>query len=100
MPGYGARKMPSPRQYVAILVAWIVLILIAGIGQQARRAATAVGWTLVVTGLVVGPFGKRLIGLFNNVAQNLPSSPGGTGQIATSEGTTVTTAVESIGSSV
>lgn len=73
MPGYGQRKLPSPRQYVAIIVAWVVLMLVAGIGQQARRAATSVGWLLVLTGFVVGPFGKRVVSLFSSISTNLPS---------------------------
>lgn len=75
MPGYGQRKMPAPRQYVAIVVTWGVLQLVSGIGEQASRAAAAVGWVLTLAGLVIGPFGKKLVGLFNTVATNFPSNP-------------------------
>jgi hypothetical protein len=68
MPGRGQRKMPSPRQYVAILVTWLVLQLIAGISAGAARATAAIGWLLVLVGMVVGPFGQRVISLFTSVA--------------------------------
>lgn len=73
MPGKGARKMPSPRQYVAIFVTWIVLQFVSGIGAGAERAAAAMGWLVVLAGMVVGPFGKRAIDFLNNIAQNFPS---------------------------
>lgn len=75
MPGMGERKMPSPRQYVAIAVTWIILMLIAGASQGARRATTAVGWVLVLTGMVAGPFGQRAVGFLNTVASNFSNSP-------------------------
>lgn len=73
MPGRGARKMPAPRQYVAILVTWLVLQVAAGIGAGAQRAATAVGWLLVLTGAVAGPFGKQVVSLLTTVSQNFGS---------------------------
>lgn len=73
MPGYGQRKMPAPRQYVAIVVTWGVLQLVAGIGAQAARAAAAIGWVLTLAGLVVGPFGKKFTSFLNTVATNFPS---------------------------
>lgn len=66
MPGSGPRKMPSPRAYVPIVIVWIGLQLLADTGKQ-RGAATA-GWIIVLTGTVLGPFGQRLIGLLNSVA--------------------------------
>jgi flagellar biosynthesis protein FliR len=78
MPGSGPRKMPAPRQYVAILLTWLVLQLIAGINASAQRATAALGWLLVLTGLVIGPFGKQVINLFTIVGQrwgNFPASP-------------------------
>ncbi len=74
MPGRGARKMPAPRSYVAIVVTWIVLFFAAGIGPQARRGATAVAWLLVLAGLVIGPFGQRVISLFNTISSNFPTA--------------------------
>lgn len=68
LPGSGARKMPAPRAYVAILVTWLILQLVADAGENARRAATALGWVLVLTGMVVGPFGQRFVSFLNAVA--------------------------------
>lgn len=73
MPGKGARKMPSPRQYVAIVVTWLVLMFVAGINEQTARATRAIGWALVLTGMVIGPFGKRLVSLFNGIAGTIGS---------------------------
>lgn len=78
MPGRGPRKMPAPRQYIAILITWLVLQLIAGISAGAARATAAIGWVLVLTGLVVGPFGKQVINLFTVISQRFaPNSSGG-----------------------
>lgn len=75
MPGRGARKMPSPRDYVAIVVTWMVLMLISGISQQVQRATAAMGWLLVVAGMVLGPFGQRMVSFFKTVAQNFAIAP-------------------------
>lgn len=78
MPGRGPRKMPAPRQYVAILVTWLVLQLIAGLGAGAARATAAIGWLLVLTGLILGPFGRQVINLFTVVSQQFsPNSSSG-----------------------
>ena len=78
MPGSGPRKMPAPRQYIAILITWLVLQLIAGISRGAERATAAVGWLLVLTGLVLGPFGRQTINLFTVVSQKFaPTSSSG-----------------------
>lgn len=80
MPGRGARKMPAPREYVAILVAWLVLQLISGINAGAARAAAMFGWILVLAGMVVGPFGQKATGFMQTIANNFgitpPTSPG------------------------
>jgi hypothetical protein len=69
MPGKGARKLPSPRAYIATLVIWSILFLVGDKGSgNAARAAGAMGWLTVLAGLVVGPFGSQLVSLFNGVA--------------------------------
>lgn len=76
MPGRGPRKMPAPRQYVAILVTWLVLELVAGINRNAQRATAAIGWLLVLSGLVIGPFGKQVVNLFNVISLRFGSGTG------------------------
>lgn len=72
MPGRGPRKMPSPRSYGAIIVAWGVLQLVADAGgERAGRAAKSVGWVIVLTGMVLGPFGKVVMNLFTSVANSV-----------------------------
>lgn len=74
VPGRGARKMPAPRQYVAIVATWVVLQLISKINDSTERAAAAFSWVIVLAGLVVGPFGQRLVSLFQAIAQNFPAA--------------------------
>lgn len=66
MPGKGQRKLPSPRAYLAVIIAWSVLQLAVDTGYD--RAASAVGWVIVLAGMVLGPFGKLMVNLFNNAA--------------------------------
>jgi len=73
MPGRGDRKMPSPRAYVAILVLFGTLHLIADAGAQ--RAASVMAWVTVLTGLVIGPFGTRLTNFYNAVANQFAIPP-------------------------
>jgi len=66
MPGKGDRKMPAPRSYVAIMVLFGTLHLIADAGAQ--RAASIMAWVTVLTGIIIGPFGTRLSNFYNSVA--------------------------------
>ena len=75
MPGRGPRKMPAPRQYVAIFVTWLVLQIVASVGAGAERAAAALGWLLVLVGMVAGPFGSTVTQFFHTVATHFPSVP-------------------------
>ncbi len=67
MPGTGPRKMPSPSVYVPVIIAWGVLQLVADAGGE--RPASKFGWLMVLAGTLLGPFGKRLIKLFNWVGK-------------------------------
>lgn len=66
MPGAGARKMPAPRQYVAIVVLWAILGLAADTGL--RRPASRFALLLVLVGMVLGPFGQRAVSFLNTTA--------------------------------
>lgn len=66
MPGSGHRKMPAPRAYVAIIITWEGLNILASTGRE--RAAEIMGWVMLLTGLVVGPFGNKLSHFFTTVA--------------------------------
>lgn len=96
MPGKGNRKMPAPRRYLAIILAWAVLQILTDVGQD--RAANVIGWVLVLVALVgipgqpnSGLAGRRLLEAFQVVTQtSQPTAnpadatgqglPGGTGQ--------------------
>lgn len=81
LPGRGPRKMPAPRQYIAILLTWLVLQLIAGISAGAARAAAAVGWLLVLTGLIVGPFGRQLVNFLSIASQQFAPDNSSSGRL-------------------
>ena len=76
MPGRGPRKMPSPRAYAAIIVTWGILQLAADAGGEgAGRAAKVTAWTIVLVGMVLGPFGKTFVNFLSNTATALSATP-------------------------
>lgn len=75
MPGKGGRKLPSPRTYVASIVVWSVLGLISDAGGS--KAAAAMGWVTVLTGAIVGPFGKVITDFMNTISSQFGVQPGG-----------------------
>jgi hypothetical protein len=87
LPGLGPRKMPAPRAYVAIIVTWAGLDLLADTGRA--RAASVVGWVLVLTSLVAGPNGRTLTSFLGTVA-NLYQTRNVTGQVPGSAGADLT----------
>lgn len=71
-PGRGPRKMPAPRAYAAIIVAWGILQLVADSGgERTGRAAKVTAWVIVLVGMVLGPFGSAAINLLNSVATSV-----------------------------
>lgn len=88
MPGRGARKMPSPRSYVAVLATWVILAVVADAGGQgAGRAAGATGWLLVTAGLVLGPFGQRAVGVMQTIAGQFQTAGTATPAVTTQTST-------------
>jgi hypothetical protein len=73
MPGKGPRKLPAPRAYVAIIVVWSTLHLVADAGMD--QAAAVMGWILALTGAVAGPFGKTATGFLSTVATQFAVPP-------------------------
>lgn len=89
-PKNGPRKLPSPKNYVAALIVWAGLELLADT-RYARGAAVA-GWVMVLTSLVVGPSGQKLTDFFTNVANQYSGTAIATGSANTTPppgGTTV-----------
>lgn len=66
MPGSGGRKMPAPGMYVAIVATWLGLDIFADAGYE--RGASMAGWVIVLTGLVIGPFGAQVNNLLSGIA--------------------------------
>lgn len=73
LPGKGARKLPAPKQYLAIVVLWSILGLIADFGQ--KKFASRFAMVLVLTGAVMGPFGRRAVGLIQRTTELFNVAP-------------------------
>lgn len=73
MPGHGNRKLPAPRSYVVVVVAWSALFLLVDAGKA--RAAAGAGWLLVLAGTVLGPFGKNAVSFLNAVSSQFAVKP-------------------------
>lgn len=74
LPGQGARKLPSPRAYVAIIVLWTTLGAIAE--TRYSKLASRMSVALVITGAVLGPFGQRFVSFLKAIANLAPASVG------------------------
>ncbi len=70
LPGNGPRKLPAPKAYVAIIAVWSGLDILADTGRA--RAASIVGWVLVLTSLVVGPNGTVAVAFLRDIAKLYP----------------------------
>lgn len=79
--GAGTRKMPAPRAYVAIVVLWSILGLVAELGSSTGKLAARLSLVTLLVGAVVGPFGSKAIGLLETVSSRFaiaPPAPGST----------------------
>lgn len=67
------RKLPAPRQYVAIGAVWGILFMLAdtGLGKVAARLSLLV----LLTASVLGPFGKRFVTLAVGISQLFAVQP-------------------------
>lgn len=61
-------KLPAPRQFVAVSVVWGILFLAAD--TAANKIAARLAVLIVITGMVIGPFGKVAVGFLNKIAQD------------------------------
>lgn len=59
-------RLPAPRQFAAIGVLWGILFLAAD--SAMNKIAARLSVLVVLTGMVIGPFGKVAIGFLNKVA--------------------------------
>lgn len=75
LPGHGKRKMPSPSRYVAIVVLWGILNLVADAGPGFARLASHLSALVLLTGAVLGPFGQRAVGFLNVVTKYFSLAP-------------------------
>lgn len=75
LPGHGKRKLPAPGNYVAIVILWSIFGIIADMG--AVKAAAIMGWTTLVTSLLVpgSPAAPSLIKFLNVISANFGVTP-------------------------
>ena len=66
----GAGKFPAPSRFSGIFLAWFVLGLIAQLGTQLARVATALGALIVLT-MAMGQAGKRVFAWLNSASSRL-----------------------------
>lgn len=69
----GKHRLPAPKQFVAISVLWGILFLLAdtGFGKIAARLSVLV----LLTGMVLGPFGQVAIKFLNKVTNEFAITP-------------------------
>lgn len=69
----GQHRLPAPRKFVAISVVWGILYLLVdlGLGKIAARLSILI----MLTGLVVGPFGTLIIRFLNTVTNQFAIPP-------------------------
>jgi hypothetical protein len=66
-PFGGKVKLPSPRQYIATVVLWFVLGLVASVGPRAARAAWQLS-ALVLLTMLIGKYGSKVVAFLNTAA--------------------------------
>jgi len=76
LPGQGPRKLPAPKQYIAIVTVWAILDLVADMANASViRAASAFAWLLVLGSLVLGTSGQRITSFLGDIAKLFPAQP-------------------------
>jgi hypothetical protein len=65
--------LPRPREYGAIILAWTLFGLVAGLGRQATRWANSLSLAVLIT-LLVGGSGVAISSWLSSVAKGLAGS--------------------------
>ena len=71
------RKLPAPKQYVAVSVLWCIFFFMADTGLA--KVAARLSLLVLLTAALVGPFGKRFIDFLNLITKNFAVAPQATG---------------------
>lgn len=79
----GQHRLPAPRKFVAISTVWGVLFLAVDIGWG--KVASRLALLILLTSLVVGPFGSLLIKFLNTITDQFATPPDAdvTGKVGT-----------------
>lgn len=69
----GVRKLPAPRTYLVVVIAWSTLGLMDDAGMG--RAAATIGWVLDLAALLLAPFGTSFLRVLQGTVElNAPPS--------------------------
>lgn len=69
----GQHRLPAPRKFVAIGAVWGVLFLLADVGFG--KLAARLSMLILLTALVVGPFGNLLLRFFRTITDTFAVPP-------------------------
>lgn len=69
----GQHRLPAPKRFVALTTAWGILFFLADVGLG--KVAARLSLLILLTGMVVGPFGRLLIRLLNTVTTTFAIPP-------------------------
>jgi hypothetical protein len=73
----GPRKLPAPKQFVAIGVLWSIFHLFEG--SKYERTVSALSVLVLLSAIVLGPFGGVALGFLSYVSSRFSLAPAGSG---------------------
>ena len=73
----GPRKLPAPKQFVAIGVLWAILHM--AVGTRFERPAAQLSGLVLLTAMVLGPFGPQFLAFLGYVSQRFSLAPANAG---------------------
>lgn len=68
-------RLPPPRKYALISITWGVLFFVADLGTGPRKMAARLALLILLTSMVLGPFGKVAVTFLNTVTKLLAIPP-------------------------
>lgn len=75
--GPGKVYLPAPRRYLATWLLWFVLGLASATGAAGTRLAGHLSLLVLLTMVVIGPFGRKVIGFLDSAGRFFPVEQGG-----------------------
>lgn len=76
-PFGGNVYLPSPRKFLATFMLWGLFGFAAAFGRGASVLAGRLSVVVLLTAIVIGPFGGKLVAFLNGVTRFFPAENGG-----------------------